>query len=174
MVSIHPTVDNGLKPGNKDFAGGTLVCKCATNPVEVSVGAQTAHNHVADFVEEQRAAIRLQDLAGAAFARGAGKRATRVTEQFAFDQALRDRSAVDRHERFVIPQAATVQRFRERFFSGSSSALQQDRHLLGEQLPCAGKILAHLRVFADMFIQTSQLPSDNVVRISPRSNDGRQ
>src|SRR4051812_13321177 len=45
MVSIHPTVDNGIKPGNKDFAGGTLVCKCATNPVEVSVGAQTAHNH---------------------------------------------------------------------------------------------------------------------------------
>jgi S-(hydroxymethyl)glutathione synthase len=45
MVSIHPTVDNGIKPGNKDFAGGTLVCKCTTNPVEVSVGAQTAHNH---------------------------------------------------------------------------------------------------------------------------------
>jgi S-(hydroxymethyl)glutathione synthase len=45
MVSIHPTVDNGIKPGNKDFAGGTLVCKCATNPVEVKIGAQTAHNH---------------------------------------------------------------------------------------------------------------------------------
>lgn len=45
MVSIHPAIDNGIKPGNKDFAGGTLVCKCATNPVEVKVGAQIAHNH---------------------------------------------------------------------------------------------------------------------------------
>jgi S-(hydroxymethyl)glutathione synthase len=45
-VSIHPSVDNGFKPAVKDFAGGTLVCKCSSNPVEVSVGAQSAHNHV--------------------------------------------------------------------------------------------------------------------------------
>ena len=44
-VSIHPSVDNGVKPGAKDFAGGTLVCRCTQNPVEVSVKAQTAHNH---------------------------------------------------------------------------------------------------------------------------------
>ena len=45
-VSIHPAVDNGVKPGSPDFAGGTLVCKCAGNPVEVSVTAQCAYNHV--------------------------------------------------------------------------------------------------------------------------------
>ena len=44
-VSIHPSVDNGVKPTGKDFSGGTLVCKCAQNPVEVSIKAQTAHNH---------------------------------------------------------------------------------------------------------------------------------
>ncbi len=44
-VSIHPAVDKGLKPAAKDFAGGTLVCKCTQNPVEVSIGAQSAHNH---------------------------------------------------------------------------------------------------------------------------------
>jgi len=44
-VSIHPSVDNGIKPAAKDFAGGTLQCKCTTNPVAVSIGAQTAHNH---------------------------------------------------------------------------------------------------------------------------------
>ncbi len=27
------------------FAGGTLTCKCTTDPVTVSIGAQTAHNH---------------------------------------------------------------------------------------------------------------------------------
>ena len=45
-VKIHPAVDNGIKQGNSSFAGGTLTCKCATNPVKVRVSAQTAHNHV--------------------------------------------------------------------------------------------------------------------------------
>ncbi len=44
-ISIHPSLDNGVKPTAKNFAGGTLVCKCAQNPVEVSIKAQTAHNH---------------------------------------------------------------------------------------------------------------------------------
>ena len=43
--SIHPSVDNGFKPAAEGFAGGTLVCKCAQDPVKVSVKAQTAHNH---------------------------------------------------------------------------------------------------------------------------------
>jgi len=45
-VSIHPSVDRGVKQGTKDFAGGTLVCKCTDKPVEVTVKAQSAHNHV--------------------------------------------------------------------------------------------------------------------------------
>lgn len=44
-VSIHPSVDNGIKPAAENFAGGTLVCKCTQNPVKVKIGAQTAHNH---------------------------------------------------------------------------------------------------------------------------------
>src|SRR5262245_9572034 len=44
--AIHPSVDNGVKPGSQSFTGGTLTCKCATNPVEVSIKGQTAHNHV--------------------------------------------------------------------------------------------------------------------------------
>ncbi|MGH6816355.1 MAG: GFA family protein, partial [Hyphomicrobiaceae bacterium] len=45
-ISIHPSVDGGLKPAAASFAGGTLVCKCASNPVEVSVSTQCLHNHV--------------------------------------------------------------------------------------------------------------------------------
>ena len=45
-VKIHPSVDSGVKPGTKDFAGGTLVCKCTTNPVKVELKAPIAHNHV--------------------------------------------------------------------------------------------------------------------------------
>lgn len=44
-ISIHPSVDNGVKPAAKDFAGGTLVCKCADRPVKVSVKSQSAYNH---------------------------------------------------------------------------------------------------------------------------------
>jgi S-(hydroxymethyl)glutathione synthase len=46
QILIHPAVDNGVKPGSKTFTGGTLRCHCATNPVEVSVTTQCAHNHV--------------------------------------------------------------------------------------------------------------------------------
>jgi S-(hydroxymethyl)glutathione synthase len=44
-IHIHPSVDNGIKPAAPGFAGGTLVCKCATDPVKVEVSAQTAYNH---------------------------------------------------------------------------------------------------------------------------------
>jgi S-(hydroxymethyl)glutathione synthase len=45
-VSIHPAVDKGVKPGSSTFSGGTLTCKCTSDPVEVSVKSQSAHNHV--------------------------------------------------------------------------------------------------------------------------------
>ena len=44
-VKIHPSVDNGVKPGAKDFKGGTLSCKCAKDPVTVSLGSDVAFNH---------------------------------------------------------------------------------------------------------------------------------
>jgi S-(hydroxymethyl)glutathione synthase len=45
-VSIHPSVDKGVKQGKKDFSGGTLTCLCTTDPVEVTVKSQSLHNHV--------------------------------------------------------------------------------------------------------------------------------
>jgi len=45
-VKIHPQVDNGIPRETAGFSGGTLKCKCTTNPVVVQVSAQTAHNHV--------------------------------------------------------------------------------------------------------------------------------
>ena len=44
-IHIHPSVDNGIKPAAPGFAGGMLVCHCATDPVRVEVSAQTAFNH---------------------------------------------------------------------------------------------------------------------------------
>ncbi len=45
-IKIHPAVDNGHQSAAPDFAGGTLKCHCATNPVTVSITGQSAHNHV--------------------------------------------------------------------------------------------------------------------------------
>ena len=45
-VQIHPAVDSGLPTGNPKFAGGTLSCRCATQPVKVAVRSSIAHNHV--------------------------------------------------------------------------------------------------------------------------------
>jgi S-(hydroxymethyl)glutathione synthase len=44
-VSIHPKIDSGIQPAAKDFAGGELVCHCASDPVRISVKSQSAHNH---------------------------------------------------------------------------------------------------------------------------------
>ncbi len=45
-VKLHPSIDSGIKKGGGDsFKGGTLQCKCTSNPVEVKIDSQTAHNH---------------------------------------------------------------------------------------------------------------------------------
>ena len=45
-ISIHPAVDQGVKPAVANFAGGTLLCRCADKKVAVSIKGQCAHNHV--------------------------------------------------------------------------------------------------------------------------------
>jgi S-(hydroxymethyl)glutathione synthase len=44
-VAIHPSIDSGIKPGNSKFAGGTLSCRCASQPVTVAIHSGIAHNH---------------------------------------------------------------------------------------------------------------------------------
>ena len=44
--SLHPSIDDGIQAGSEGFAGGKLTCHCNSNSVEVTVGSQSAHNHV--------------------------------------------------------------------------------------------------------------------------------
>jgi S-(hydroxymethyl)glutathione synthase len=44
-IHIHPSVDSGLKPAAPGFAGGTLVCKCASDQVKVKIDGSIAYNH---------------------------------------------------------------------------------------------------------------------------------
>ena len=45
-VKLHPAIDSGFpKAAKRGFAGGRLVCNCASDPVVVDVKSQSAHNH---------------------------------------------------------------------------------------------------------------------------------
>jgi S-(hydroxymethyl)glutathione synthase len=44
-LKIHPSVDDGVKPGTKGFKGGTLSCKCSSNAVTVTLASDVAFNH---------------------------------------------------------------------------------------------------------------------------------
>src|SRR5262247_638812 len=44
-IKLHPSLDNGIKAGVKDFKGGTLSCKCSSAPVTVALGQNVAFNH---------------------------------------------------------------------------------------------------------------------------------
>ena len=45
-MSIHPAVDQGIKPAAANFAGGTLLCHCSDKKVAVVISSQCSHNHV--------------------------------------------------------------------------------------------------------------------------------
>jgi len=44
-ISIHPLVDNGVQPGDPNFKGGTLKCRCKENQVTVQLDGNVAFNH---------------------------------------------------------------------------------------------------------------------------------
>ena len=43
--SIHPLIDNGITKGSSSHSGGKLYCHCSSDPVEVTLGGNVAHNH---------------------------------------------------------------------------------------------------------------------------------
>ena len=83
--------------------------------------------HVANLVEEQRAAVRLADAPRRAIAAGTGERTWTVAEQFGFDQRLGKRRAVDGNERPGASRTAAVAGTREQFLAHAGLALQQQR-----------------------------------------------
>ena len=96
-----------------------------------------ARVHLADFVEQQRAAIGFLELADAP-RDGAGERALLVAEQFGFQQVLRNRRAIDADERLVGARGFAVDVARQHFLARAAFAGDQDRgvaarHLVGER-----------------------------------------
>ncbi|MNL22668.1 hypothetical protein D3C87_1440240 [compost metagenome] len=81
--------------------------------------------HVADFIEEQGAAVGQFESTGAAGDRP-GEGALLMTEQLAFQQLGRDRPAVDRHERRFTALGMVMQVARNHFLAGAG--LTEDQH----------------------------------------------
>ena len=83
-----------------------------------------AHRHVADLVEQQRAAVRglEQALVGAVRAR---ERAFLVTEELRLEQVLGHRAAVDRDERALLARARAMDRARHELLAGARFARDQ-------------------------------------------------
>ena len=80
--------------------------------------------HVADFVEEDRAAVGLLELADLLLG-GAGERPFLVAEQLRLDQLLGNRRAVHLHEPLAAAQAVAVDRPRDQLLADAALALDQ-------------------------------------------------
>ncbi|MNO80588.1 hypothetical protein D3C76_718000 [compost metagenome] len=70
---------------------------------------------------------------------GTGERAFLITEQLAFEQRLRQASAVHHHQGAVCSGAAHVHRTGEQFFTATGLTLQQHRDLRWRRTLQAGQ-----------------------------------
>ena len=104
-----------------------------------------AHVHLADLVEQQRAAVGLLEPADPA-GHGAGKGALLVAEQLGLQQRFRDRRAVDRDEAAARPAARRMQVAGEDLLAGSGLAGDQHAGVAGRDLVGQRHHLGHGRV----------------------------
>ena len=104
--------------------------------------------HLADLVEEQRAAV--GDLEEALLVVvGAGERALLVAEQLALEQVLRHRRAVLRHEQLVAPARPGSGRRGDQLLAGAGLALDEHGDARVDDLLELLEDLAHRRRLAD-------------------------
>ena len=92
-MALHPSLDRGLLgTAKKNFAGGTLTCKCTEDQVVVTIKGQSAHNHACGCTKCWKPQ-------GAAFSIVA--------------VVPRDKLSVDEHEDKleIVDSSATIQRY---------------------------------------------------------------
>ena len=100
--------------------------------------------HLADFIEHQRAAVGLLELADAR-RRGAGERAAFVSEELALQQLGRQRRAIHLDERTVAPGGALMNRARHELLA--DPALSRMSTVTSLSATCSMTV-AMLRIFS--------------------------
>ena len=88
--------------------------------------------HVADFIEEQSAALSLFESANR-LADRTSKGTLFMTEKFSLDQFGRDRSHIDRHKWPGFAVTKAVNRFGDQFLTGTRLAGDQHRKVVAQQ-----------------------------------------
>ena len=119
--------------------------------------------HVADFVEEDRAAVGLLELADLLLGR-AGERSLLVAEQLGLDQLLGNGRAVDLDEALAAAQAVAVDGARDELLADAALALDQHRRVgrrgaadRGHHLLQRGAVADHLVADFDRLLERSVL-----------------
>ena len=88
--------------------------------------------NLADFVQEKRALV--GQFKQTAFLRPSVREcALFISEQFAFEQRLRNGGAIDREERLGLAQALVMQSFGDQILAGSILPFDQDRPRLTDR-----------------------------------------
>ncbi len=115
-------------------------------------GALHRQGQCRDFIEKQGAAAGRLEVADFV-ADGAGERPAAVAEKLRFDQALRDGSAVDRHEWLAARDAVVVNRPGEQFLARTRLADQQ--HAAPDLGELGGRLeqLLHADRLADQIVK---------------------
>ncbi len=106
------------------------------------------HRHVADFVEEDRAAVGHLEQALLAADR-AGEGALDVAEEGGLQQVARHGAGVDRHKGAVLARRVGVNRLCDQLLAGAAFALQQDGGARGRDLRHQVEGAQHQLAFAD-------------------------
>ena len=104
--------------------------------------------HVADFIEEQRAAMSLAHQPFLAFGECPGERAAFIAEQLALDQVFGQRRAIDGDEGPARPGTRGVNGLRQEFLAGAGFALHQNAHAGIEQPRHLRQAFLNGRLFA--------------------------
>ena len=116
--------------GRRDHADVGLDRVVAADPIEMPVAQHAQQSrleverHVADFVEEERAALGLLEAAAAHGLR-AGKCAALMAKEFAFEKILWNRRGVDCDEGPIGARRMLVQRTRDQFLARARFAGDQ-------------------------------------------------
>src|SRR5262249_42250567 len=126
---------------------------------------------LADLVEEQRAAVGLFEETASIGAR-VRERALLVPEELALEQVLRDRTAVDRHERQVLAVRSLMDRTRDELFADAALAVDEDRGLEVGDLRDRAEDVRHrralredrfeLRLFLDLLLERAVLAAERL------------
>ena len=140
--------------GGGDHAHVHLHRQLAADAIELALGQHAQQpglqlrRHVADLVEEQRAAVGLLE-APAPQLRRAGERTLLVTEQLRLEQVGGERRGVERDERLGRARTVPMQRPRHELLARAGLAGDQHGHARTRQSPDRAEDLLHRRRVAE-------------------------